>query len=80
MVGFLIFLCTAKRKIHCKSRLRCRGRHNVLNALAAIAIATDEGVADENIVQGSKGFEGVGRRFEIHGRFKKNEGDFYAGG
>jgi len=52
------------------------GRHNVLNALAAIAIATDEGVQDENIVQGLREFEGVGRRFEIHGKFKKGKGDF----
>ena len=41
------------------------GRHNVLNALAAIAIATDEGLADEAIVGGLKRFGGVERRFQI---------------
>lgn len=41
------------------------GRHNVLNALAAIAVATDEGVADAAIVQGLREFSGVGRRFQI---------------
>ncbi|HEX7034765.1 MAG TPA: UDP-N-acetylmuramate--L-alanine ligase [Pseudomonadales bacterium] len=42
------------------------GRHNVLNALAAIAVATDEGLPDEAIVRGLAGFSGVGRRFQVH--------------
>jgi UDP-N-acetylmuramate--alanine ligase len=41
------------------------GAHNVLNALAAIAIATEEGIADEHIVQGLLGFAGVDRRFQV---------------
>lgn len=43
------------------------GRHNVLNALAAIAIATDLGVDDEAIVRGLLNFQGVGRRFQVLG-------------
>lgn len=43
------------------------GRHNVLNALAVIAIATDEGVDDSAIVAGLSGFQGVGRRFQVYG-------------
>lgn len=43
------------------------GRHNVLNALAAIAIATELGVADEAIISGLAKFQGVGRRFQILG-------------
>ena len=43
------------------------GNHNVLNALATIAIATDEGIGDEAIVQGLSGFQGVGRRFQVYG-------------
>lgn len=43
------------------------GRHNVLNALAAIAIATEVGVDDESIIQGLKKFQGVGRRFQMLG-------------
>jgi UDP-N-acetylmuramate--alanine ligase len=74
--GFSHFLVHRQDKDSLQISLAMPGRHNVLNALAAIAIATDEGVADEDIVQGLKGFEGVGRRFEIHGRFEKNEGDF----
>ncbi len=41
------------------------GEHNVLNALAAIAIATDEDLADAAIVQGLEAFSGVSRRFEL---------------
>ncbi len=43
------------------------GEHNVLNALAVIAVATDEGVADSAIQAGLSGFEGVGRRFQVYG-------------
>ena len=39
------------------------GCHNVQNALAAIAVATEEGVADDGIVAGLEGFRGVSRRF-----------------
>ena len=45
--------------------LEIPGRHNVLNALAAIAVATDEGLPDEAIVRGLAGFSGVGRRFQV---------------
>ncbi|MDC1436093.1 UDP-N-acetylmuramate--L-alanine ligase [Gammaproteobacteria bacterium] len=47
--------------------LNMPGVHNVLNATAAIAIATDEGLKDKDIVQGLESFQGVGRRFEMHG-------------
>lgn len=43
------------------------GNHNVLNALATIAIASDEGISDEAIVQGLSQFQGVGRRFQVYG-------------
>jgi UDP-N-acetylmuramate--alanine ligase len=39
----------------------------VLNALAAIIVATDLGVSDEAIVQGLYKFQGVGRRFQMLG-------------
>lgn len=41
------------------------GRHNVLNALAAIAVATDEGLEDRAILDGLGSFAGVGRRFQV---------------
>ena len=42
--------------------LNLPGRHNVQNALAAIAIAREVGVADEAIAAALTGFEGIGRR------------------
>lgn len=40
------------------------GRHNVLNALAAIAVATEEKVPDQAICDALLSFQGVGRRFQ----------------
>lgn len=45
--------------------LHMPGRHNVLNALAAIAVAHEVGVSDEAICRGLKQFTGVGRRFTL---------------
>ncbi len=50
-------------------KLNMPGRHNVLNATAAIAVASDEGISDEAIIEGLKKFDGVGRRFEILGNY-----------
>lgn len=50
------------------------GRHNALNATAAVAVATDEGVADHAISKALQQFEGVGRRFDIQGEFPVKSG------
>ena len=50
------------------------GNHNVLNSLATIAIATDEGISDEAIVAGLSGFQGVGRRFQVYGELQVEDG------
>jgi len=47
--------------------LNLPGHHNVLNALAAIAVATEVGVADAAIVKALAEFTGVGRRFQRYG-------------
>ena len=47
--------------------LNLPGEHNVLNALAAIAVATEIGVADSAICEALAHFTGVGRRFQRHG-------------
>jgi UDP-N-acetylmuramate--alanine ligase len=57
-----------------KVQLNLPGRHNVQNALAAIAIATEEGVSDEAICQGLADFAGIGRRFHIHGEYLAPKG------
>ncbi len=50
------------------------GMHNVLNALAAIAVATEVGAADAPIVKALAEFHGVGRRFECHGELPAKDG------
>ena len=47
--------------------LNTPGRHNVLNALAAIAVATEVQVPDAAIVKALAEFKGVGRRFQRYG-------------
>lgn len=62
-------------------RLNLPGRHNVLNALATIAVATELGVPDAAIAESLAQFRGVGRRFTQVGRFpvaEKNGGGTYA--
>lgn len=55
--------------------LNLPGRHNVLNALAAIAVATEEGVDDSAIQAGLAEFLGVGRRFQVYGEFNLGAGE-----
>ncbi len=47
--------------------LNLPGHHNVLNALAAIAVAMEVGAEDQAIVTGLAEFRGVGRRFQRYG-------------
>jgi UDP-N-acetylmuramate--alanine ligase len=49
--------------------LNIPGEHNALNAAAAIAVASDEGISDQAIIDGLNSFGGVGRRFEIYGEY-----------
>ena len=48
-----------------KIKLGLTGRHNILNALGAIAVACELGVSLANIKKSLKGFKGVGRRMEV---------------
>jgi UDP-N-acetylmuramate--alanine ligase len=54
--------------------LNLPGRHNVLNALAAIAVATELGVADEAIQRALSEFQGIGRRFQVAGEIPLTAG------
>ena len=54
--------------------LNLPGRHNVLNALAAIAVATELGVPDAAVAKALAEFRGVGRRFQRHGEFACDAG------
>jgi len=56
--------------------LNLPGEHNVKNALAAIAVATELELPDEPIVQALMKFGGVGRRFQRWGEVPCAEGQF----
>ncbi|QKS27710.1 MAG: UDP-N-acetylmuramate--L-alanine ligase [Accumulibacter sp.] len=55
-------------------QLNLPGRHNVLNALAAIAVASELGVADAAISRALAEFRGVGRRFQRYGELSLPQG------
>ncbi|MEH6465293.1 MAG: UDP-N-acetylmuramate--L-alanine ligase [Shewanella psychromarinicola] len=50
------------------------GEHNVLNALAAIAVASEDDIDDSAIVEALAKFEGIGRRFQHVGEFDTPNG------
>ena len=58
--------------------LALAGVHNVLNALAAIAVGREVGVADAAIARALAQFEGVDRRFERHGEVALARGGSFA--
>jgi UDP-N-acetylmuramate--alanine ligase len=54
--------------------LNMPGWHNMLNALAAIAVATELEVTDKAIIKSLAAFKGVGRRFQVNGDLAFNTG------
>jgi UDP-N-acetylmuramate--alanine ligase len=52
------------------------GNHNVLNALAAIAVATELELEDAAVVKGLAEFRGVDRRFQRYGDWPAQDGSF----
>ena len=59
--------------------LNLPGNHYVLNALAAIAVASELNVADKYIVKALAEFKGVGRRFERYGEVPVHSGSAKGG-
>ena len=57
--------------------LNLPGVHNVLNALAAIAVADDVGVSDAAVVKALADFKGVGRRFQRYGEIPLKGGGHF---
>lgn len=51
------------------------GLHNVLNSLAAVAVATDLGIADAAIQKALAGFQGIDRRMQVVGELPMEGGD-----
>ena len=55
--------------------LNIPGRHNALNATAAIAVATEDDISDSAIMEAMAGTEGTGRRFDHLGEFETGNGN-----
>lgn len=54
--------------------LNMPGRHNVLNSLAAFAVANEDGCKAKAIMESLSNFGGIGRRFQFCGEFKTKAG------
>ena len=54
--------------------LNVPGRHNALNATAALAVAKEEGIKNEAILAALADFQGAGRRFDQLGQFIRPNG------
>ncbi len=63
------FIVYRQDKPAMKVTLNAPGRHNALNAAAAIAVATEEGIEDADILAALESFQGTGRRFDVLGEF-----------
>lgn len=66
--GFRRFQVVTNKGILGPFELRVPGRHNILNATAAVAIACQLEVPTEKIADGFASFNGVDRRFQLRGR------------
>ena len=74
-LNFSFFIVKRKGHSDLNVKLRLPGIHNVLNATAAIATATDEGINDADICAALESFEGIGRRFQVLGQFEQDYGN-----
>ncbi|WWO96592.1 MAG: UDP-N-acetylmuramate--L-alanine ligase [Candidatus Dasytiphilus stammeri] len=63
------FLLLRKKQTNLSICLNTPGRHNALNAAAAVAVATEEGIADSVILQSLYYYQGTLRRFDFLGEF-----------
>ncbi|MCE2572066.1 UDP-N-acetylmuramate--L-alanine ligase [Motilimonas eburnea] len=68
------FIVHRKDKAPLSIGLNLPGRHNALNAAAAIAVATEDNIEDEAIISALEKFAGIGRRFEHYGEFETGRG------
>jgi UDP-N-acetylmuramate--alanine ligase len=75
--GRMRFVARAANAADLPVALNLAGVHNVLNALAAIAIGREAGVADAAIAKALAEFRGVGRRFQRYGEIALDDGGRY---
>ncbi|WP_455817619.1 UDP-N-acetylmuramate--L-alanine ligase [Pseudomonas cerasi] len=59
--------------------LNAPGRHNALNAAAAVAVATEENIEDEDILSALESFQGTGRRFDFLGEYPVTDAKGHGG-
>ncbi len=64
------FSVVAKNEPLGSLKLTMPGRHNVLNALAAVAVAQEFGISFESIAKALASFKGIERRFSFKGNYK----------
>ena len=57
--------------------LNLPGRHNVLNALSAIAVAVELNIPDAALQKALAEFKGVGRRFQRYGEVQARDGGLF---
>jgi len=75
--GRMRFVARAKGHEDLRIELALAGVHNVRNALAAIAVGRETGVADAAIATALADFKGVGRRFQRYGEVRLADGGTY---
>jgi UDP-N-acetylmuramate--alanine ligase len=75
--GRMRFVARAKGHQDLSIELALAGVHNVQNALAAIAVGRETGVADAAIATALADFKGVGRRFQRYGEVRLSDGGAY---
>ena len=68
------FTVVREGKANLDITLNIPGRHNALNASAAIAVATEDDISDEAILKAMAGTEGTGRRFDHLGEYETGNG------
>jgi len=74
VAGRMRFVASSKGAPDLPVELALAGVHNVQNALAAIAVGREVGVADAAIAKALAEFKGVDRRFEHHGEIALKQG------
>ncbi len=75
--GRMRFVARGTSRVDLPIELNLAGVHNVLNALAAIAVGREVGVSDGTIARALAEFKGVGRRFQRYGEVKLAGGGSY---
>ena len=68
--GFASFTPVFNGKALGTVSLNVPGKHNISNALAAIALTVEMGISYDHILAGLKKFGGAHRRFELKGNYK----------